>query len=141
MRLASSRRSTFTGPAIGGCYSPPHASQRYFALQLYTPPPLLTKAERRDFKRDERVVARGLKSILDAGLALKDIRDRRLYKEHTARATMSQARDVSAIEEMNRLANSHWRTWSASMIRPLQLGQQRAFPWPRKLSGAILLRQ
>jgi hypothetical protein len=43
------------------------------ALQLYTPPPLLTKTERRDFKHDERIVARGLKSFLDMGLALKDI--------------------------------------------------------------------
>jgi hypothetical protein len=51
------------------------------ALQVCTSPPPLTKIERRDFNRDERAVARNLKSFLDLGLALKDIRDRRLYRE------------------------------------------------------------
>jgi hypothetical protein len=35
----------------------------------------------RDFERAERTIAKGLKSFLEVGLALKDIRDKRLYRQ------------------------------------------------------------
>ena len=39
----------------------------------------LTAREQREFGRAERTIARGLKSFLEVGLALKEIRDQRLF--------------------------------------------------------------
>jgi hypothetical protein len=38
--------------------------------------------EQREFGRAERTIARGLKSFLAVGMALKEIRDKRLYRQH-----------------------------------------------------------
>ena len=42
----------------------------------------LSLAEQRVFDRAERTIARGLKSFLEVGMALKEIRDKRLYRQH-----------------------------------------------------------
>ncbi len=42
----------------------------------------LPSAEQRVFDRAERTIARGLRSFLEVGLALKEIRDNRLYRQH-----------------------------------------------------------
>ena len=49
------------------------------SIQLYQAS--LTTREQRDFARAERTIARGLKSFLEVGLALKEIRDKRLYRQ------------------------------------------------------------
>jgi hypothetical protein len=41
----------------------------------------LSSAEQRVFDRAERTIARGLKSFVEVGMALKEIRDRRLYRQ------------------------------------------------------------
>jgi hypothetical protein len=41
----------------------------------------LSLVEQRVFDRAERTIARGLRSFLDVGMALKEIRDRRLYRQ------------------------------------------------------------
>jgi hypothetical protein len=41
----------------------------------------LSSAEQRVFDRAEQTIARGLKSFLEVGMALKAIRDRRLYRQ------------------------------------------------------------
>jgi hypothetical protein len=46
------------------------------AVQLYKAS--LTTREHREFERAERTIARGLKSFLEVGIALKEIRDKRL---------------------------------------------------------------
>ena len=45
-------------------------------------PPALTARERRDLEKAERKIAIGLKSFLEVGLALKEIRDNRLYRQN-----------------------------------------------------------
>jgi hypothetical protein len=50
------------------------------AVQIYRKQAALTLTERRAFDRAERTIARGLKSFLEVGLALKEIRDKRLYR-------------------------------------------------------------
>jgi hypothetical protein len=42
----------------------------------------LTTQEQREFAHAERTIARGLKSFLAVGMALKEIRDKRLYRQH-----------------------------------------------------------
>jgi hypothetical protein len=42
----------------------------------------LTTREQRKLGRAERTIARGLKSFLEVGMALKEIRDKRLYRQH-----------------------------------------------------------
>ena len=42
----------------------------------------LTTREQRELGRAERTIARGLKSFLAVGMALKEIRDKRLYRQH-----------------------------------------------------------
>ncbi len=49
------------------------------AVQLYGTASLTTR-EQREFARAEQTIARGLKSFLEVGLALKEIRDKRLYR-------------------------------------------------------------
>jgi hypothetical protein len=51
------------------------------SIQLHNAKPLLTTREQRQFVRAERIIARGLKSFLEVGMALKEIRDRRLYRQ------------------------------------------------------------
>jgi len=41
----------------------------------------LTTRERREFELAERTIAKGLKSFLEVGMALKEIRDKRLYRQ------------------------------------------------------------
>ncbi len=41
----------------------------------------LTTREQREFGRAERTIAKGLKSFLEVGMALKEIRDKRLYRQ------------------------------------------------------------
>jgi hypothetical protein len=48
------------------------------AVQLYQAP--LTRREQSEFARAEILIARGLKSFLEVGSALKRIRDQRLYR-------------------------------------------------------------
>jgi hypothetical protein len=43
--------------------------------------PVLTAREKRDLEKAERKIATGLKSFLEVGLALKEIRDNRLYRQ------------------------------------------------------------
>ena len=50
------------------------------AVQVYSAS--LTTREQREFARAERTIARGLKSFLEVGMALKEIRDKRLYRQH-----------------------------------------------------------
>ncbi len=52
------------------------------SVQLYRAPSTLTTREQREFAQAERTIARGLKSFLAVGLALKEIRDQRLYRQH-----------------------------------------------------------
>jgi hypothetical protein len=52
-----------------------------FAVQVYRPTLPLTMRERQDLQAAERKIARGLKSFLEVGLALKEIRDKRLYRQ------------------------------------------------------------
>ncbi len=47
-------------------------------------PACLTTQEQREFGRAERTIAKGLKSFLAVGMALKEIKVRRLYREHFA---------------------------------------------------------
>jgi hypothetical protein len=42
----------------------------------------LTPPKKRDLQRAERAIAKGLKSFLEVGMALKEIRDKRLYRQH-----------------------------------------------------------
>ena len=49
------------------------------SIQLYQAS--LTTREQREFVRAERTIARGLKSFLAVGMALKEIRDKRLYRQ------------------------------------------------------------
>ncbi len=49
------------------------------SIQIYKPS--LTTREQRDLLRAERTIAKGLKSFLAVGLALKEIRDNRLYRQ------------------------------------------------------------
>ena len=42
---------------------------------------VLTTRERTQFVRAERTIAKGLKSFWEVGMALKDIRDQRLYRQ------------------------------------------------------------
>jgi hypothetical protein len=57
----------------------------------------LTKRERGDFARAERTIAQGLKSFIEVGMALKEIRDKRLYREHyrTFEAYVAERWDLS----------------------------------------------
>jgi hypothetical protein len=50
------------------------------SVQLYQA--ALTTREQRELGRAERTIARGLKSFLSVGMALKEIRDKRLYRQH-----------------------------------------------------------
>jgi hypothetical protein len=50
------------------------------SIQLY--PASLTTLEQRELGRAERTIARGLRSFLVVGMALKEIRDKRLYRQH-----------------------------------------------------------
>lgn len=43
--------------------------------------PVLSAREKRDLEKAERKIATGLKSFLEVGLALKEIRDNRLYRQ------------------------------------------------------------
>ena len=43
--------------------------------------PVLTAREKRDLEKAERKIATGLRSFLEVGLALKEIRDKRLYRQ------------------------------------------------------------
>jgi len=52
-----------------------------FALQLYKTSAVLSTRELRQFERAERTIAKGLKSFLEVGMALKEIRDSRLYRQ------------------------------------------------------------
>jgi hypothetical protein len=49
------------------------------SVQLYRAS--LTTREQREFGRAERTIAKGLKSFLEVGMALKEIRDKRLYRQ------------------------------------------------------------
>ena len=49
------------------------------SIQLYQAS--LTTREQREFARAERTIARGLRSFLAVGMALKEIRDKRLYRQ------------------------------------------------------------
>ena len=49
------------------------------SIQLYRAS--LTTREQRELGRAERTIARGLKSFLAVGMALKEIRDKRLYRQ------------------------------------------------------------
>ncbi|MGO8925665.1 MAG: hypothetical protein ACLQU3_02035 [Limisphaerales bacterium] len=49
------------------------------SIQLYQAS--LTTREQRDLGRAERTIAKGLKSFLAVGMALKEIRDKRLYRQ------------------------------------------------------------
>ena len=49
------------------------------SIQLYRAS--LTTREQREFVRAERTIAKGLKSFLEVGMALKEIRDKRLYRQ------------------------------------------------------------
>jgi hypothetical protein len=49
------------------------------SIQLYRAS--LTTREHREFERAERIIVRGLRSFLEVGMALKEIRDQRLYRQ------------------------------------------------------------
>jgi hypothetical protein len=51
------------------------------SVQIYQTLPSLTTREQREFARAERTIAKGLKSFLEVGMALKEIRDKRLYRQ------------------------------------------------------------
>lgn len=57
------------------CLMPAHD---HGSIQLYRASP--ATREQREFARAERTIATGLKSFLAVGLALKEIRDKRLYR-------------------------------------------------------------
>ena len=58
------------------CLMPAHD---HGSIQLYRTS--LTTREQREFARAERTIARGLKSFLAVGMALKEIRDNRLCRQ------------------------------------------------------------
>ena len=58
------------------CLMPAHD---HGSIQLYRAS--LTTREQREFARAESTIARGLKSFLAVGLALKETRDQRLYRQ------------------------------------------------------------
>ncbi len=51
------------------------------AVQIIQQTTRLTSREQRAFEQAERKIARGLKSFLEVGLALKEIKDKRLYRQ------------------------------------------------------------
>ena len=61
-------------------YPPTMASNQ--GVQICRTPPVLTIREQSQLARAERTISRGLKSFLEVGLALKRIRDERLYRQH-----------------------------------------------------------
>ena len=65
------------------------------SIQLYQAS--LTTREQRELGRAERTIARGLKSFLSLGLALKRIRDERLYRQRydTFEAYVSERWELS----------------------------------------------
>ena len=62
-------------------HSPHVAANENRSVQIYQTLSPLTTRERRDFERAERTIARGLKSFLEVGSALKQILDERLYRQ------------------------------------------------------------
>jgi hypothetical protein len=60
-------------------YSPPVPAHDNGSIQRYRAS--LTTREHREFARAERTIATGLKSFLEVGMALKEIRDKRLYRQ------------------------------------------------------------
>src|SRR5208283_2129370 len=50
------------------------------AVQIYRAS--LTTREQRELGRAEHTIAKGLKAFLAVGMALKEIRDKRLYRQH-----------------------------------------------------------
>jgi N6-adenosine-specific RNA methylase IME4 len=56
------------------------ATKAVDSIQLYQSDALTTR-EQRDLARAEHTIARGLKSFLAVGVALKEIRDKRLYRQ------------------------------------------------------------
>lgn len=57
----------------------PVPATEHRSIQVYSTS--LTSREQREFKRAELAIAKGLKSFLEVGMALKEIRDKRLYRQ------------------------------------------------------------
>jgi hypothetical protein len=74
-------------------------------------PSTLTSTERRDLERAERKIAAGLKAFLEVGLALKEIRDKRLYRQEYA--NFEQYCTIGGISAAGEDTNSlvHRRLW------------------------------
>jgi hypothetical protein len=62
-------------------YAPCVPANKNRSVQIYQTLPPLTTREQRELGRAERTIARGLKSFLEVGMALKEIRDKRLYRQ------------------------------------------------------------
>jgi hypothetical protein len=113
----------------------------------------LTTREQREFVRAERTIGRGLKSFLAVGMALKEIRDKRLYRQwykrfeeycimrwelsrpraYELRATSQVVADLSAIADIRVLPQNEAQ---ARPLSRLKLPDQRERAWNVALERA-----
>ena len=72
------------------------------SIQLYQAS--LTTREQSEFARAERTIATGLRSFLTVGMALKEIRDKRLYRRQhdTFEETRQDARPAGFLPRIER---------------------------------------
>ena len=72
------------------------------AVQVYRAS--LTTREQREFARAERTIATGLRSFLTVGMALKEIRDKRIYRRQhdTFEETRQDARPAGFLPRIER---------------------------------------
>jgi len=121
------------------------------SIQLYQAS--LTTREQRELGRAERTIARGLKSFLSVGLALKRIRDERLYRQRydTFEAYVSERWELSrtrayelcaasqVVADLSAIADIRFLPENEAQARPLsrlKLPDQRERAWNVALERA-----
>jgi site-specific DNA-methyltransferase (adenine-specific) len=121
------------------------------SIQLYQAS--LTTREQRELERAERTIAKGLKSFLEVGLALKEIRDQRLYRQQfdTFEAYVSERWELSrtrayelcaaseVVADLSAIADIRFLPENEAQARPLtrlQLPDQRERAWNVALERA-----
>lgn len=121
------------------------------SIQLYQAS--LTTREQRELGRAERTIARGLKSFLSLGLALKRIRDERLYRQRydTFEAYVSERWELSrtrayelcaasqVVADLSAIADIRFLPENEAQARPLsrlKLPDQRERAWNVALERA-----
>ncbi|MGO8928447.1 MAG: DNA-methyltransferase [Limisphaerales bacterium] len=123
------------------------------SIQLYRAS--LTTREQSLFARAERTIARGLKSFLEVGLALKEIRDKRLYRqqhdtfeEYCARrwelsrprayelcAASEVVTDLSAVADIRLLPKNERQTRALTRLKTTE-HRQRAWEMAVEMAAA-----